>query len=429
MFEFVRTNFGLLACCVLGIDVEKNIGVYILTTIKKLAGIAFGIHLADQVALISVPLLASLVFDASAQVIGILVACQSLAHLFGSLPFGFLVDRIQLKTLVISATVISAVGFLGVAVNVLAGSLLGFGATVIFAGFGVVLYTLTALSIVPLSVSSKGLASANASIEIPRTLVSFVVPLLIGLFITDLIVNWIFFVGAAAAASAFIIALRMPTFKQIAPINDGVLFRLKEGGVFVIKNSFLRAISICAVFWNLAFTALLVVMVPLLTEFYFMDPGAFGIALSAFGLAAICGTWTAKQIGRSIAPNVLLMFGPGISAIAILILYLIPQGGSIFAICFAFFLLGYGPSIWLITQNSVRQLVTPAHMLGRVNAVIQTAIYGMRPIGALLGGAIVSMTSPRIGLIVVMVSFLLSFLAVLFSKLVSIKNYSELENN
>lgn len=398
-----------------------------MTTINRLAGTAFGVHFADQIALVSVPLAASLAFGASAKTIGILVACQSLAHLFGSLPFGILVDRSQLRTLVLAATLISLVGFLGVAASIFAGTLIGFGATITFAGFGVVLFTLSVLSIVPQCVQSKDLASANATIEIPRTLVSFGVPLAVGMFITEWMVSWVFMAGAAAAAIAFITALRLPNFERTTPSRDGVFRRLKDGGGFVLKNSFLRAISLCAIFWNLAFTALLVVMVPLLTDFYMVDPGAFGIALAAFGLAAICGTWMAKQIGARIAPNILLIFGPGISAVAVLILYFIPQGGSVFGVYLAFFLLGYGPSMWLITQNSVRQLVTPAHMLGRVNAVIQTAIYGMRPIGALLGGAVVSMTSPRIGLVVVFASFLLSFLASVFSQLASIKQYSDLE--
>ena len=398
-----------------------------MTIINRLAGTAFGIHFADQIALVLVPLTASLVFDASAEIIGILVACQSLAHLFGSLPFGILVDRSQLRTLVLAATVISMIGFLGAAAGIFFGTIFGFGAAVTFGGFGVVLFTLSVLSIVPLIVGPKDLAGANATIEIPRTLVSFGVPLVVGIFITEGLVSWIFMAGATAAALAFFIARRLPDFEKTVPSRGGMLRRLKEGGRYVLKNSFLRAISLCAIFWNLAFTALLVVMVPLLTDFYFMDPGTFGVALAAFGLATICGTWTARQFGRRIAPNVLLVFGPGISVVAILILYFIPQGGSVFTVCFAFFLLGYGPSMWLIAQNTVRQLVTPGPMLGRVNAVIQTAIYGMRPLGALLGGVVVSMTSPRIGLFVIITSFLLSFLAAAFSQLASIKQYSELE--
>ena len=398
-----------------------------MAIINRLAGTAFGIHFADQIALVSVPLAASLAFDASAEVIGILVACQSLAHLLGSLPLGILVDRSQLRTLVLAATLISMTGFLAVAASISVGTIYGFGAAVTFSGFGVVLFTLATLSIVPLSVGPKDLASANATIEIPRTLVSFGVPLAVGIFITEWMVSWVFMMGAIAAAFAFFIALRLPDFETTAPSRHGVLSRLKEGGGYVLKNGMLRAISLCAIFWNLAFMALLVVMVPLLTDFYLFDPGTFGVALAAFGLATISGTWTARQLGRRIAPNVLLLFGPGISALAVLILYFIPQGGSVFAVYFAFFLLGYGPSMWLIVQNSVRQLVTPAHMLGRVNAVIQTAIYGMRPLGALLGGVVVSMTSPRIGLVVVIASFLLSFLAAAFSQLASIKQYSDLE--
>lgn len=398
-----------------------------MTTINKLAGAAFGLHLADQIALVSVPLAAALAFDATAEVIGILVACQSLAHLFGSLPFGVLVDRVQLRNLVLTAALISFFGFFGVAASVFAGSLTSFGIAITFAGFGIVLFTLSALSIVPLAVPSIELARANATIEIPRTVVSFGVPLVVGIVFTELTVGWIFLAAAAGAAIAFAMSLRLPVFEMSAPSREGVWRRLKEGGLFVLNNRMLRAISLCAIFWNLAFTALLVVMVPLLTDHYRVDPAVFGIALASFGLAAICGTWMAGQLGGRIPPNVLLIFGPAISVVAALILYGSPTGGSGLTIYAAFFLLGFGPSMWLITQNSVRQLVTPSHMLGRVNAVIQTAIYGMRPLGAILGGVIVGATSPQTGLLVVIAGYFLSFLAAAFSQLRTVKNYADLE--
>lgn len=46
----------------------------------------------------------------------------------------------------------------------------------------------------------------------------------------------------------------------------------------------------------------------------------------------------------------------------------------------AFFFLGFGLSMWLVVHNTVRQVATPEDMLGRVNAVIQSAIYGVRPL-------------------------------------------------
>lgn len=90
------------------------------------------------------------------------------------------------------------------------------------------------------------------------------------------------------------------------------------------------------------------------------------------------------------------------------------------------FLLGFGPSMWLVTQNSVRQLVTPSERLGRVNAVIQTAIYGIRPLGALAGGLVAGSFGPQTGLVLVVLAYAASFLAALFSDLRSVHSYSEL---
>ena len=55
---------------------------------RQLTRAAYGIHIADQIALVSVPLVAGLIFDAPAEIIGLLLACQSMAHLLGSKPYG-----------------------------------------------------------------------------------------------------------------------------------------------------------------------------------------------------------------------------------------------------------------------------------------------------------------------------------------------------
>ena len=137
-----------------------------MTTVKQLTRAAYGIHTADQVALVSVPLVAGLIFDAPAEIIGLLVACQSMAHLLGSIPFGILVDTYQQRTLAIGATLLSLVGFSGAAAAVVVGSLLWFALCVVLSGFGVVLFMLTTLSIIPKAVAPKDLGTANAGIEL-----------------------------------------------------------------------------------------------------------------------------------------------------------------------------------------------------------------------------------------------------------------------
>lgn len=75
-------------------------------------------HFADQVALVSVPLIASLVFGAGPEVIGILVACQSTAHLLGPIPFGLLIDQVQLRTLAIAAALAASASFAAATISV-----------------------------------------------------------------------------------------------------------------------------------------------------------------------------------------------------------------------------------------------------------------------------------------------------------------------
>jgi len=397
-----------------------------MTPVGRLTFAAYGIHMADQIALVAVPLVAALLFDASAQMIGILVACQSLAHLVGSLPLGILVDNTQQRTLAIVSSLISVLGFAGASLSIWAGSLFWFGLTVTFAGFGVVLFVLTALSILPKAVAPDALARANAAIEVPRALSSFAAPLVVGIVVSGTTANWLFLAAALGAIAALVFTLGLPEF-PVGQVQRSSLFRhIRDGGVFVLKHELLLPISLCALFWNLAFSGLFVVMVPMITKVYLAAPGTFGVALSAFGLAAVAGSWTAGKFAARFPPNLILLFGPGSSVLAVLGLCAIPANGPAGAIYALFFLLGFGPSMWLIVQNSVRQLVTPSSMPGRVNAVIQTAIYGIRPLGALIVGAVVAATSPRIGLLLIAAAFTLSFLAAALSGLRSVRSFGEL---
>ncbi|MFK7764011.1 MAG: MFS transporter [Roseobacter sp.] len=399
-----------------------------MTTLRQLVRAAYGIHFADQIALVSVPLVAALIFDARPEIIGVLIACQSMAHLLGSIPIGILVDSYPQRTLAISATLLSLIGLIGVAVAVVFTQLFWFGLLVVISGFGVVLFMLTTLSIIPKAVASRDLGSANARIELPRALASFAVPLCVGIAVSYISAGWLFPLAAVGAAIACMYALQLPNV-EVTPVleSSGVLHKIVDGGKFVLNHNVLRAILLCAIFWNFAFSVLLVTMVPLIRDVYLTGAGTFGIALATFGAGAITGSWISRTYGARISPNVILLFGPGISILSPTILYLVPAHGAVPVICVAFFIIGFGPSMWLIAQNSVRQTVSPPHMLGRVNAVIQTAIYGVRPLAALLAGAIIGATTPQTGLALVFVAFVLSFLAATFSDLRYVKCYQGLK--
>lgn len=399
-----------------------------MTAVRRLTLANYGMHTADQIALVATPLVAALAFDAGARTIGVLVALQSSAHLFGSIPFGILVDQKQLRTLTIVSTVMSAIGFMVAATSIVFQTEFLFGVGVTLGGFGTVLFGLATLSILPKAVPHSALAGANAAIQIPRAICSFAVPLAVGLVVADVSSVTILAAAFVGAVFALTYSLALPTFEVDSKPTVSVLSRIVEGGRYVMGHSLLLPITLCSVFWNLAFAGLLVVLVPMIQQIYRFDPGSFGVALSAFGLAAIAGSWLSGRIANRIMPSFVLLFGPGSSLVSAAGLLLIDAESSEVLLYASFFLLGFGPSMWLVAQNSIRQLVSPPTLLGRVNAVIQTAIYGVRPLGALLGGGLAGTYGPRAALVFVVGAFACSFAVSLFSDLRRVGSYAALRN-
>ncbi len=393
--------------------------------VPKMVAAAYGMHSADQIAIVVVPLIAKLVFDASAGAIGALIACQSLGQLLGSIPFGLAVDRFHSRGLATGSTMISIAGMLGAWVGVMRADIILFGAMMTVAGFGIVLFVLVILSMVPAVTNDVGLANLNSRIELPRAMCSFVIPLVIGAIITAANARWVIGAAAIGPAVAYLAARRLP---DIAPGGNDPgrpLRRLLEGGRFVLGEGHLRAITMCALSWNFGFVVLLVAMLPLLVELN-IRPGVFGIALSCFGLAAVVGSWVIGKVSPVVAPRFFLIAGPASSVGTAAILLASGGSNATAMILVGFFVLGFGPSMWLVTQNTVRQVVTPRQLLGRVNSMIQTAIYGVRPLSAIGAGVIVETTSPRGALVVVGMAFALSTAAAVFSQLRSVSSFDRL---
>ena len=87
-----------------------------------------------------------------------------------------------------------------------------------------------------------------------------------------------------------------------------------------------------------------------------------------------------------------------------------------------FFLLGAGPILWVISTTTLRQSVTPAHLLGRVSA-INVLAYGARPLGAGLGALVGGLWAC---LYVAVAGFALQMLVILMSQAVSLVRQPEM---
>ena len=87
----------------------------------------------------------------------------------------------------------------------------------------------------------------------------------------------------------------------------------------------------------------------------------------------------------------------------------------------SFFLMGAGPIVWVVSTTTLRQTVTPDHLLGRVSATNSLA-YSARPVGAGLGALIGGLFGAEACLIVAAVGFLAQAVVILLSSVIRLKD-------
>ncbi|PZW41318.1 putative MFS family arabinose efflux permease [Humitalea rosea] len=366
-----------------------------------------GAHAADQLALAALPLTAVVALGAGAREVGWLIAAQSAAWLLCSLPAGVLVDHTRRRRLLVAAMLVAAAGAALALTGALGGSLVLLGLGAAAGSCGTVVFALSAGALVPVLVAPGAMPAANARLELARALVTLAAPLLAGGLVGAGLGAGVYGLAAVAALAAAATAWRLPEGGAPEPATRPALsLLLREGAGFVAAQPLLRAIFLCAVCWNFAFFAWLAGFVPYTVATLGLVAEQIGLAQAGYGAGLLLGAAAAPALLARLAPRVILLAGPGLSLLAPLLLVTVPgvAGGFL-----AQLMLGFGPMLWLVTQTSIRQLLTPAALQGRVAATMQVALYGVRPLGALAGGALAASFGPGAAIGLAGLVFLASF--------------------
>jgi len=348
------------------------------------AGIAA--QFADKLALDTLTLAAA-ASGASPRLIGLLVAAQSAAWLLVSLPAGVLADRLAPRSLILAGGGLMALGS-GMGALLLAKDAIGtaLALSTFIAAAGAVTIALSIFVLMPKAVALAELPRANSRLELGRAAFGLVAPLIAGWAVMRA-AGWLGLCLCAACGLVVIaVAANLPADRPPAQPRQPLHRAVAEGGAFVARHPYLRPIALCAVGWNLAFFAFMALLAPYALRVLALDPAAVGLASSVYGAGAIAAALTGARLIARLPTGLLLMFGPAVSVLGAAAVALAPPALGWPALAFAFFLFGFGPILWFITQTTLRQAVTPQALLGRVSATITTAMYGMRPLGALAGG-------------------------------------------
>ena len=358
-------------------------------TFNRLAWSNLAAQSAEQIALAAAPIVAVLMLGVGEGQTGVLQTALTLPFILFAIPAGMLADRISRRWLMTSAEALRAIALtvilLLIWLNWLTLPLLAL--TGFVAVCGTVAYSVAAPALVPSLVSAKLLPTANARIELARTVAFASGPALGGA-----LVGWV----GAAPAFGFAAALSIIAVVLLSGIYEPArapgprrhpLQEIREGAAFVLHHALLRPVFITQFIFNIASFLLLAVFVPYAVRRLGLSAVGVGTTLAMYGVGMVAGALSATRVMRRLPFGVVIGLGPvtGFAASAVLALTTFVPSPLLAGL--GFFLLGAGPILWVISTTTLRQSVTPPSLLGRVSA-INIMSYGARPVGAALGAIV-----------------------------------------
>ena len=383
---------------------------------RRLAASNLAAQFSEQMALAAAPLVAVLALDATAAQTGYLQTAQTLPFLLLSLPAGVLADRKSRRALMTAAECVRACSLLALlALLGLGGlSLVWLAALGFLGAVGTVAYNVAAPALVPRLVPAGELASANRWLELARSCAFSAGPAAGGALVGWMGASTAYVLATTLSLLAAVLLAGLPQDAPTSTARRDVLAELRAGAAFVAAHPLLRPVLITAVFFNTAWFVLQAVYVVYAIERLGLSAAGVGVTLGVYGAGMLAGALAAPWLARRLAFGAMIALGPlsALAASGILLSTLAYASGPWAAV--GFFLFGAGPILWTITTTTLRQAVTPNALLGRVSAVILTATFGARPVGALIGATLAARVSLDACLWVSTAGFLVQFL-VLFA--------------
>jgi predicted MFS family arabinose efflux permease len=376
---------------------------------------------AEQIGLAAAPLVAVLALGAGAGATGLLQTAQTLPFLLLSIPAGVLADRMSRRRLMATAEALRALSLF--AVLVLAGlgllswpllALLGF-----VGACGTVAYSVAAPALVPALVPPAALAAANGRVELARTVAFAAGPALAGALVGWMGATPAFAVAASLSLGAvFLLAgLREPPRPKLPPRHP--LHDLREGAGFVFRHRLLLPIFATQIVFNTAYFILQAVYVPYAVHRLGLSAASVGATLAVYGIGMVAGALLAARVMRALPFGTVIAIGPLAGLAAALAMVLTIWLPSVWLAGLSFFLMGVGPILWVISTTTLRQLVTPPPLLGRVSAINAT-VYGARPLGAAIGALVGGIWGAETCLVLAAIGFLIQALIILLSPVPSL---------
>lgn len=367
-------------------------------------------NIGDGMSTIAYPWLATAV-TRNPLLIATVGAAQRLPWLVFTLPAGVITDRVDrrramvamdtlrfLFTLLVAFAVLGAQGTLPAPDEVrdVVGTRVGIYVVLLVAtlmlGCAEVLRDNCGQTIMPTIVEPQNLERANGRMwAIEGVANTFVGPPLGSLLLLAAFSAPFFVDAGSFFVAAALVALIPGTFRADRPASAegsaaGWRHEMAEGIRWLRGNRLLWAMAIILGLMNMSGTLSGAMLVLFSQDVLHVSPLTFTLMGFGFAVGGILGGYFAPWLSKRFGSGTCLALALGAEAVTQFVVGLL-SWWVLVAVVFAIgALLG---ATWNVITVSLRQTIIPPHLLGRVNSVYRFFAWGMMPIGALLGGAVV----------------------------------------
>lgn len=372
----------------------------------------------NQVTLVALPLTAVLVLDAGAAEMGLLRALGTLPILIFSLGVGVWIDRARRRPLLIASNLGRALALGLVPALAVAGLLriehlyaIGFAV-----GILEVVFVVAYQAYLPSLVQRDRLVDANSRLEMSNSAAQIGGPAAAGVLISivtapiAILIDVVSFLAAAVAVGSI-------QRSEPAPLRRprNIRRELGEGFAGLLGHPVLRPVVLMTSAGLLGYSMYVSLIVLFHVRALGLDSVGVGIVFAVGGAGALAGAALAPRLARGVGIGPSLVLALVLAGSGLLIT---SQAAGPAALAMGIAATGqfsalFGASLFNVNGPALRAAVTPPHVLGRVNATYRFIVWGMFPLGALLGGAIgeaLGLRAPIVAGALICVAALVGFL-------------------
>ncbi len=384
--------------------------------------------IGTQITVFALPLVAILTLHATVFQVGLLNMSRNIPIVVFSLLAGVWLDRRTRRPILIACSLGNAV-LIGLVPLSSALDMLSMGllyTVTILVGVLSVVFDVGVLTYVPSLVGRKQLPAANSRIQTSTSLAMVAGPGIAGALIGILTAPVTLTADAFSylCSAVGLITIRKPEPEPEQPAERQTIRRsIAEGLRSVFGNPILRSLLALAASFNFVQSGFITILVVYAVRVLGLSPFQLGIVIGATAVGGALGAAFANRVSGvfGVGPTMLVSLG---GATLFPMLFLIPKDNGLLSVTLMAaiqFIYGFGVLTYNVHTVTVRQVVTPDRLLGRMNASYRLVLLGTQPPGAFIAGALGTAFGLHTALLIVVVAFPLPALWTLFSPVMRMK--------